>query len=254
MRRVSTSRLETFSDGVFAIAATLLILNVHARQSHLGHALARAWPSYAAYAVSFITIGIMWANHHGVFSQIDKVDRTFLLINVFFLMAVAFVPFPTVLVAEHLRDPDLRPAALAYGFTLTVTAVALQPPVVLRGGRSTPSARRCRSPGGVGHHPQLPPGSVDLPDRHAAGVLEADLEHRALRRHRRFLHARERAVRAAYDRGRLGTPEARAITQAVWATRPPADLSVDELADEVGMPVVPGALLGHVDQDAPQAG
>jgi uncharacterized membrane protein len=120
---VSTSRLETFSDGVFAIAATLLILNVHADGPHLGHALARAWPSYAAYGVSFITIGIMWANHHGVFSQIDKVDRTFLMINVFFLMAVAFVPFPTVLVAEHLRDTGLEAAALAYGFTLTVTAV-----------------------------------------------------------------------------------------------------------------------------------
>ena len=120
---MSTSRLEAFSDGVFAIAATLLILNVHANGPHLGHALTRAWPSYAAYAVSFITIGIMWVNHHGVFAQIDKVDRTFLLINVFFLMAVAFVPFPTVLVAEHLRDTNLEPAALAYGFTLTVTAV-----------------------------------------------------------------------------------------------------------------------------------
>jgi uncharacterized membrane protein len=123
VRPVSTSRLETFSDGVFAIAATLLILNVHANGSHLGHALDRAWPSYAAYAVSFVTIGIMWANHHGVFSQIDKVDRTFLMINVFFLMAVAFVPFPTVLVAEHLRDAGLEVAALAYGFTLTFTAV-----------------------------------------------------------------------------------------------------------------------------------
>ena len=119
---MSTSRLETFSDGVFAIAATLLILNVHVDSPHLGHALARAWPSYAAYAVSFITIGIMWANHHGVFSQIDRVDRAFLLINVFFLMSVAFVPFPTVLVAEHLRDSGLEAASLAYGFTLTVTA------------------------------------------------------------------------------------------------------------------------------------
>jgi uncharacterized membrane protein len=119
---VSTSRLETFSDGVFAIAATLLILNVHANGPRLGHALTKAWPSYAAYAVSFVTIGIMWANHHGVFSQIDKVDRTFLLINVFFLMAVAFVPFPTVLVAEHLHDSGLGSAALTYGFTLTITA------------------------------------------------------------------------------------------------------------------------------------
>jgi uncharacterized membrane protein len=119
---VSTSRLEAFSDGVFAIAATLLILNVHANGPHLGRALARAWPSYAAYAVSFVTIGIMWVNHHGVFAQIDKVDRTFLMINVFFLMTIAFVPFPTVLVAEHLRDSGLEVAALTYGFTLTVTA------------------------------------------------------------------------------------------------------------------------------------
>jgi uncharacterized membrane protein len=122
VRPVNTSRLETFSDGVFAIAATLLILNVHVTGAHLGQALGRAWPNYAAYAVSFLTIGIMWANHHGVFSQIDKVDRTFLMINIFFLMAVAFVPFPTVLVAEHLRQSDLEDAALAYGFTLTVTA------------------------------------------------------------------------------------------------------------------------------------
>jgi uncharacterized membrane protein len=120
---MTTSRLETFSDGVFAIAATLLILNVHADGRHLGQALAQAWPSYAAYAVSFVTIGIMWVNHHGVFAQIDKVDRTFLMVNVFFLMAVAFVPFPTVLVAQHIHDPGLRVAALAYGFTLTVTAV-----------------------------------------------------------------------------------------------------------------------------------
>jgi uncharacterized membrane protein len=120
---MSSDRLETFSDGVFAIAATLLILNVHAAGPHLGHALAHAWPSYAAYAVSFVTIGIMWVNHHGVFTQIGQVDRTFLMVNVFFLMAVAFVPFPTALVADHLHDDGLEAAALAYGFTLTFTAV-----------------------------------------------------------------------------------------------------------------------------------
>jgi len=123
LRPMTTTRLEAFSDGVFAIAATLLILNVHANSSHLGQTLVRAWPSYAAYAVSFVTIGIMWVNHHGIFAQIDKVDRTFLMINVFFLMAVAFVPFPTFLVADHVHDPGLKVAALAYGFTLTATAV-----------------------------------------------------------------------------------------------------------------------------------
>jgi uncharacterized membrane protein len=121
---VTTARLETFSDGVFAIAATLLILNVTVTGAPLGKALVHSWPSYAAYAVSFLTIGIMWANHHGVFSQIDKVDRTFLMLNVVFLMCVAFVPFPTKLVAENIHGPGLEAAALTYGFTLTLTAVA----------------------------------------------------------------------------------------------------------------------------------
>jgi uncharacterized membrane protein len=121
---VTTARLETFSDGVFAIAATLLILNVTVSGAPLGSALVHAWPSYAAYAVSFLTIGIMWANHHGVFSQIGKVDRTFLMINVVFLMCVAFVPFPTKLVAENIHRPGLGAAALTYGFTLTLTAFA----------------------------------------------------------------------------------------------------------------------------------
>jgi uncharacterized membrane protein len=121
---VTTARLETFSDGVFAIAATLLILNVNVTGAPLGKALVHGWPSYVAYAVSFLTIGIMWVNHHGVFSQIDKVDRTFLMINVVFLMLVAFVPFPTKLVAEHIHRPGLEAAALTYGFTLTLTALA----------------------------------------------------------------------------------------------------------------------------------
>ncbi len=121
---MTTARLETFSDGVFAIAATLLILNVSVTGVPLGKALVHGWPSYVAYAVSFLTIGIMWVNHHGVFSQIDKVDRTFLMINVVFLMLVAFVPFPTKLVAENIHRPGLEAAALTYGFTLTLTALA----------------------------------------------------------------------------------------------------------------------------------
>jgi len=120
---VSTSRLEAFSDGVFAIAATLLILDVHADGPRLGHALLLAWPSYAAYGVSFLTIGIMWVNHHTVLEQIGRADRTFLFLNVFFLMLVAFVPFPTRLVAEHFRDGGARAADLSYGITMTSTAV-----------------------------------------------------------------------------------------------------------------------------------
>jgi uncharacterized membrane protein len=125
---VSTTRLETFADGVFAIAATLLILNVDAqvgeRSGAIGHRLLEIWPSYIAYAVSFVTIGIIWSNHHTVMAQLGKVNRTFLMLNVLLLLCVAFVPFPTRLIAEHLRDRhDLQPAALAYGATMTVMSV-----------------------------------------------------------------------------------------------------------------------------------
>ncbi len=73
--------------------------------------------------MSFLTIGIIWINHHTVLTQIRRVDRLFLLINVAFLMLVAFIPFPTSLIASHLRGNDLEPAALTYGATLTITAV-----------------------------------------------------------------------------------------------------------------------------------
>jgi uncharacterized membrane protein len=120
---VETGRLETFSDGVFAIAATLLILDVRVSGAPLGQALLHAWPQYAAYALSFVTIGILWINHHTVFRQIDRVDRTFLMLNVVFLMVIAFVPFPTRLVAEHLGHEGARAAALLYGLTFTSLAI-----------------------------------------------------------------------------------------------------------------------------------
>jgi uncharacterized membrane protein len=116
---LSTARLETFADGVFAIAATLLILNVDAAQG----SLTAIWPSYVAYAVSFVTIGILWVNHHTVMSQIDCVDRRFLFLNILLLMCIAFVPFPTRLIAEHARGDGLQGPALAYGATMTAMAV-----------------------------------------------------------------------------------------------------------------------------------
>jgi uncharacterized membrane protein len=123
---VPTSRAEAFSDGVFAIAITLLILNVVLPEHHepLGHALLRLWPSYAAYAISFLTIGIMWVNHHTIFQHLERVDRRFLLLNLLLLMCIAFVPFPTRVAAEFARsDENRRAAALLYGTTLTTTAV-----------------------------------------------------------------------------------------------------------------------------------
>ena len=122
---METSRLEFFSDAVFAIAATLLIIDVsvNAPGAELGAALKHSWPQYAAYAVSFLIIGIWWVNHHAYMVVIDRVDRTFLFGTIAFLACVAFLPFPTRLVAEHFRDDGVRAAAITYGLTMTATAI-----------------------------------------------------------------------------------------------------------------------------------
>jgi len=124
---VTTGRLETFADGVFAIAATLLILNVDAQirrdAPDLGASLLHIWPSYVAYAASFVTIGIMWINHHTIMTQVERADRRFLMANIGLLMCIAFFPFTTKLVAEHVRGSGAEAAALAYGFTAVATAI-----------------------------------------------------------------------------------------------------------------------------------
>ena len=124
---MSTGRLEAFADGVFAIAATLLILNVDAQVPadvhDLGAQIVDIWPSYLAYAVSFVTIGIMWINHHTMMDQIKRADRRFLVATIGLLMCIAFVPYPTRVVAEHIRGAGAQDAALLYGFTLVVTAI-----------------------------------------------------------------------------------------------------------------------------------
>jgi uncharacterized membrane protein len=123
---VSTNRLETFADGVFAIAATLLVLEIQLPGGDVGHGLRELWPSYFAYALSFLSIGIMWVNHHVVLTFIREADRAFLFINLFLLMAIAFVPFPTEVFAEHLQKEGARDAALAYGATFIVIALFFQ--------------------------------------------------------------------------------------------------------------------------------
>jgi uncharacterized membrane protein len=125
---VETNRAEAFSDGVFAIAITLLILAVGVDQARaqgdLSHQLLHLWPAYIAYAVSFVTIGIMWVNHHLVFRQFARVDRPVLLLNVLLLMLIAFVPFPTRVVAQNAHTAgDREAAALLYGITMTTTAI-----------------------------------------------------------------------------------------------------------------------------------
>jgi uncharacterized membrane protein len=123
-----TARLETFADGVMAIAITLLILEVAVPHvgagESLGVALAEQWPSYAAYLVSFLTIGIMWVNHHHMFTLIQRTTHSFLMLNVIFLMTIAALPWPTALVAEYIRDDAHREAAtLVYGGTMVAIAI-----------------------------------------------------------------------------------------------------------------------------------
>ena len=119
--------METFSDGVFAIAATLLVLQIGVRADHdLGGALTHIWPSYLAYATSFLTIGIIWMNHHHTVSLMARVDRTFLFVNNVLLMIIAFLPFPTRLVADHLRGSGERPATIAYALTFVLMAAMHQ--------------------------------------------------------------------------------------------------------------------------------
>jgi uncharacterized membrane protein len=114
---VSTGRLESFSDGVFAVAATLLVLNIMvpppASTRHLAHALAHMWPVYAAYATSFITIGIIWVNHHAAISRLRIADHAILIVNLLLLLTVAVLPFATSLIATYLREGN--GASLAAG-------------------------------------------------------------------------------------------------------------------------------------------
>ncbi|MES1246739.1 MAG: TMEM175 family protein [Actinomycetota bacterium] len=122
-----TTRLETFSDGVFAIAATLLVLEMGVSADRdLGSQLTHIWPSYLAYATSFLTIGIIWMNHHYTVSLLARVDRTFLFVNNLLLMVIAFLPFPTRLVAEHLHRSGAEPATIAYALTFTLMAAMHQ--------------------------------------------------------------------------------------------------------------------------------
>ena len=123
-----TGRIETFSDGVFAIAITLLIIEIGVPHvvgtESLFHKLVELWPSYLGYATSFLVIGTVWANHHNRFRLISRSDHILLFLNIVFLMCVAFIPFPTALLAEYIRDEEHRITAVAvYSGTLAVTAV-----------------------------------------------------------------------------------------------------------------------------------
>ena len=128
--RWSTGRLEAFSDGVFAIAITLLVLDLAVPEQQLDHlwrGIAALWPAYLGYATSFLTIGGIWMSHHGLFSRLRFVDRTVMRLNLVLLMVVAFLPFPTRLAAQGVHQESAeRAAVIFYGAVLLVISVILR--------------------------------------------------------------------------------------------------------------------------------
>ena len=124
---MSTSRLESFSDGVVAVAITLLILDftVPDGARHLGRALGAEWPVYAAYVTSFLTIGIIWINHHVAIGRLARTDHSILILNLVLLMAIVAIPFGTRLLSSYLKaSTGEHLAAAVYGGVLLLMALA----------------------------------------------------------------------------------------------------------------------------------
>jgi TMEM175 potassium channel family protein len=125
-----TERIEAFSDGVFGIAMTLLVIEIKV-PSHelvaangLAQSLAALWPSYLAFLTSFVTVLVIWVHHHGIFALIRRHDHPFLYWNGFLLLFVTFMPFPTALLAEYLLHPEARVAANLYTGTFLAISLA----------------------------------------------------------------------------------------------------------------------------------
>jgi uncharacterized membrane protein len=122
VQAVGTNRLEAFSDGVIAVAITLLVLGLSVppppapgtKPPHsLIYELGQAWPHYAAYITSFLTIGIIWINHHAMISRLREADHSILILNLLLLMSIGILPFATDLMATYLREPSGESVAAA---------------------------------------------------------------------------------------------------------------------------------------------
>jgi len=122
---VNKVRVEAFSDGVFAIAITLLVLTIAEPTNYreLSHQLWDRWPSLAAYVVTFVVIGIMWLNHHSIFGYLERIDRPFVYLNQLLLLTVVLLPYPTGVLGEALRRGEgTRAAAAFYAVVMAVNA------------------------------------------------------------------------------------------------------------------------------------
>lgn len=118
-------RIEALSDGIFAIAITLLVLEIHLPPTdNLVAGLLALWPSYLAYTISALLIGLIWANHHSMFVHFKKIDRNLQFLNVLLLANIAFLPFPTSVLAQTLsNNGDIRIATFFYGFSVFIGGI-----------------------------------------------------------------------------------------------------------------------------------
>lgn len=121
---ISPGRLQAFSDGVIAIAATLLILDVHrpGREEPVWSALRHEWPALDSYVVTFLVIGIAWIHHHNLFHRVARVDRTLLFLNLGLLGTISFLPLPTATLGEHLTRNDATDAAVFYALSMALSS------------------------------------------------------------------------------------------------------------------------------------
>ena len=122
-------RVEAFSDGVFAVAITLLVLNLKVpipSGGSLVHQLLKQWPEFAAYLISFMVIGIIWVNHHTLMAKLARVDRSMLFLNLLLLLVVVLIPFPTSVVAQYLRHGgwDAKVAVAFYSAVMEAMSLA----------------------------------------------------------------------------------------------------------------------------------
>lgn len=123
--RVNPVRLTAFSDGIFAIAATLLIIDIRVPGSNerVWSALADEWPALVSYVISFLVIGIAWIHHHNLFHHVRHVDRTVLFLNLGMLVTIGFLPLPTAVLGTHLAGSESVPAAVFYAGSLAAVSL-----------------------------------------------------------------------------------------------------------------------------------
>jgi hypothetical protein len=155
-------RVVFFSDAVFAIAVTLLVLEIRPPQDtrHLLHGLAALWPSYLAYAITFLLIGQVWANHHVMFDHIRVADRTVLFLNTLLLMDIAFLPFAaSVLAAAFRTGHGQRTAVVFHGLVFEVAAMLFN----VIWGRTRAMVTGCLAPPSIPWGPQPSAGASGSP-------------------------------------------------------------------------------------------